>query len=418
MKLYEFEAKQILADNGINVPSGMLIWRNDLNFSQIDDLLNIRGLAVKGQILSGARKKSGAIKLVNSKKDAKQMAAELLNKEIVSVQNGEKMKINAVLVEEIVPHEKEIYLSFAFDRESEKMILIAAKGGTEIESRSEKEIFKAAVCPFLGFQKHAAFNLAKKIGIKKEHSGGFAGVISSLWKIFLKYDALLLEINPLAVDGDGNFTALDAKMIVDDNALFRQPRVSAAVEKRINFSLEEKSEEALAKKIGVGYVKLDGDIGCAVNGAGLAMATMDLLKLYGGRPANFLDAGGGASKEKIADSFEILLHDKNVKIIFVNILGGILRCDVLAEAICETLDKTGSGVPIIARLAGTNSEEAKEIFERRGKSGKSVWLFDDLDTAAKIAVKTAKFKFAAKKAEEIFKEHDFFKEKKNGDSDK
>lgn len=418
MKLYEFEAKQILSDNGINVPSGMLVWRNELNFSQIDDLLNIHGLAVKGQILSGARKKSGAIKLVNSRKDAKQIAAALLNKEIISVQNGEKMKINAVLVEEIVEHEKEIYLSFTLDRESEKIILIAAEGGTEIESRSEKEIFKAAICPFLGFQKHAAFNLAKKIGIKKEHAGGFADAISLLWKIFLKYDALLLEINPLAVDGDGNFTALDAKMIVDDNALFRQPRVSAAVEKRINFSLEEKSEEALAKKIGVGYVKLDGDIGCAVNGAGLAMATMDLLKLRGGRPANFLDVGGGASKEKIADSFEILLRDKNVKVIFVNILGGILRCDVLAEAICETLEKTKSGVPIIARLAGTNAEEAKKIFEQRGKSEKNVWLFDDLDTAARIAVKTAKFKFAAEKAEEIFKEHDFFKEKKNGDSDK
>lgn len=418
MKLYEFEAKQILAENGISVPAGMLIWKNELNFAQIDDLLNIYGLAVKGQILSGARKKSGAVKLVKTKNEAKDAASELLNKEIISLQSGEKMKINAVLVEETVPHEKEIYLSFALDRGSEKTIIIAAEGGMEIESRSEESIFKSEICCFLGLQKHTALNLAGKIGVKKEHIGGFTDVLSALWKIFLKYDGLLLEINPLVIDADGNFIALDAKMIIDDNALFRQPRVSALAERRRNFSLEEQNEEAKAKKIGVSYVKLDGDIGCVVNGAGLAMATMDLLKFYHGRAANFLDVGGGASKEKISRALEILLENKDVSVIFINILGGILRCDILAESVIETLEKIKSGVPIIARLAGTNAAEAKKILEQSGKLEKNIWLFDDLDAAAQIAVKTAKFKFAAKKAEEIFKEHDFFKEKTNGDSDK
>ncbi len=391
MKLYEFEAKKILEKEGVEIPAGTLLFAKFPSDAEILELLNPAalprlyyppqngGTVMKGQILSGARKKSGAIKFARNFSKAKSLAEKLFAEEIISAQSGEKLKIKAVLVEEKIPHQKEIYLSLSIDKNSERILIIAAEGGTEIEELAKnnpEKIFSAHIDAMLGLKKYAAKNLAKNIGLEKTLEEKWFALLENLFRIFIKYDASLLEINPLAIGGNSEFIALDAKMIIDDSAIFRQPFVSKLTDFRKLWTAEETLEKK-AEKIGVSYVKLDGDIGCMVNGAGLAMATMDLLKFHHGRPANFLDVGGGASKEKISRAFEILLKNKDVSVIFINILGGILRCDVLAESVSETLEKTKNGIPVIARLAGTNAEEAKKIFLQSGKFGKNLWLYDD-----------------------------------------
>ena len=382
MNIHEYQAKKILKDFGAAIPNGVVI--TDLkNFDKEIKKFNTEKLVLKAQIHSGGRGKAGGIKLVNSKMELIKEANKMFGKVLITHQTGPKGKeVKRLYVEEASEIKKEFYLSCLVDRESSKIAFISsAKGGVDIEkvaSETPDEIVTTKM--ELGDSiKQEDFNkIIKPFLLNDDQKKSANNLVQALFKILQEKDASLIEINPLIVTKDERLICLDAKMNFDDNAIFRRPDI---------FSLrdlnEENLEEIEASKYGLAYIKLNGSIGCMVNGAGLAMATMDIIKLYNEEPANFLDVGGGASKEKVAAAFKLILSDKNVKGILINIFGGIMQCDVLAQGVVDAAKETGLKVPLVVRLAGTNFKKGKEILD---KSNLKILSASDLNDAAKKVV--------------------------------
>ncbi len=352
MKLHEYQSKQIFARFGIPIPHGRVAITAD-EAKQITEELGTR-VVIKSQVLVGGRGKAGGIRLAKTPKEAEEVATAILGMEI------KNLPVRKILVDEAADISKEIYLGITNDRTSRKPIIMASSaGGIDIEEvavLNPEKIFKIQIDPLLGLRDYQARDLAASIDLPRQHWREFIEVTHGIWEVYSKNDATLVEINPLVITLDNRMLALDAKMIIDDNALFRHPDLA---EKR---DLDvEAPEEIEARKYGLSYIKLDGQIGCMVNGAGLAMATMDIIKLSGGDPANFLDVGGGAGAEKVAAALRIILSDPNVRAVLFNIFGGITRCDEVARGILTALDEVKPKVPMVARLVGTNADEGRQL---------------------------------------------------------
>jgi succinyl-CoA synthetase beta subunit len=386
MNIHEHQAKKILKDFGIAVPNGVVI--TDLkNIDQKIKKFNTEKLVLKAQIYSGGRGKAGGIKLVNSKTELIKEANKMFGKVLVTHQTGPKGKeVKRLYVEEASEIKKEFYLSCLVDRESSKIAFISsAQGGIDIEKVASETPDKIITTKMElgGSIKQEDFNkIVKPFLLNDDQRKNANNLVQALFKILQEKDASLIEINPLIITKDERLICLDAKMNFDDNAIFRRPEI---------FSLrdlnEEDSEEIEANKHNLAYIKLNGSIGCMVNGAGLAMATMDIIKLYGGEPANFLDVGGGASKEKVTTAFKLILSDKSVKGVLINIFGGIMRCDVLAQGVVDAAKEMNLNIPLVVRLAGTNFEKGKAILDQ---SGLKILSAANLNDAAKKIVEAIK----------------------------
>ena len=386
MNIHEYQAKNILKEFGAPVPNGVVI----LNKNEIENKakkLNSKNLAIKAQIHAGGRGKAGGIKLVNNYKDLIRESNKLINKILVTNQTGKQgKKVKRIYLEEITNIKKEFYLSCLVDRASSKIAFISsAEGGVDIEKVAKNNPEKIITIK-INLSKSVSDENIKKITqpfvLSKKSQKQTFDLIQSIYKILIEKDANLIEINPLILTEDDNILCLDAKINFDDNALYRHPDIVSLKDPN-----EEDPTETEAKKHELAYIKLDGTIGCMVNGAGLAMATLDIIKLYGAEPANFLDVGGGASKEKVSAAFKIILSDKNVKGILINIFGGIMRCDVLAQGVVDSAKETHLSVPLVVRLAGTNVELGKEILK---KSDLKIIPANNLEDAATKIVEVTK----------------------------
>jgi succinyl-CoA synthetase beta subunit len=386
MNIHEYQAKEILKSYGIPVPGGRMVKTVRQTQKAIEEL----GLlcVLKAQIYAGGRGKAGGVKKVQDSLHACEAAKDLLKNKLVTVQTGSKgLAVKCILVEETIEIEKEFYLSVTLDRRTSRYCLIAsAQGGMDIEEVarvSPEKIYTLYIDPFIGVRSYHARRIAILLGLKGKIVEDCVKFIQNLYKIVLEKDCSLIEINPLAVSKAGALIAMDCKINLDDNALFRHPEY----EKMVDVSQLD-TLEIQAKKYDLAYIKLNGNIGCMVNGAGLAMATLDILKEYGGEPANFLDVGGGASREKVAGAFKIILKDKNVKGIFVNIFGGIMRCDIIAQGIIDATTDIDSNLPIVVRMDGSRLIEGKNLLSH---SGLNVETVDNLrDGAAKIVQRVIK----------------------------
>jgi succinyl-CoA synthetase beta subunit len=389
MNIHEHQAKEIFRKYGVSTPRGYVAFKAENAVKIAQQLGGEKELwVVKAQIHAGGRGKAGGVTIAKSTEEVGLIAKSLLGKKLVTHQTGpEGRVVNRIYIEEGVDIEKEFYLSILLDRAKEMPVIIAStEGGMEIEevaATNPEKIIKIYIDPMIGFQAFHARKLAFALNLPKEEVNRFVNFVQALYKVYEDYDAELVEINPLVRTADKRFIALDAKMSFDNNALFRQPEAQA-----MRDLLEEEPTEIEASNYNLSYVKLDGNVGCMVNGAGLAMATMDIIKHEGGNPANFLDVGGGATAETVAKGFEIILRDPNVKSIFVNIFGGIVRCERVANGIVEAAKVTEVRVPVIVRLDGTNAEEAAEILKNCGI--KNIIPAKDMKDGAVKAVKAAK----------------------------
>jgi succinyl-CoA synthetase beta subunit len=383
MNLHEYQAKSLLQKYNIPTPRGQVVSVAKDVPSAISELPN-ESWVVKAQVHAGGRGKAGGVKVVKTASEAQAVASELLGKTLVTYQNApDGQPVNQVLVEETLPIARELYLSMLVDRSLERVVVVASSAGgmdiEEIAQTSPEKILQEVCDPLSGLVDYQARNLAFKLALEGEQVAAFSKLLKSLYRLFKENDLALLEINPLIVTTQGKIYALDCKMSLDDNALYRQ---KVLAEQR-DWSQED-SKEADAHHAGINYIALNGNIGCMVNGAGLAMATMDLIKLHGGAPANFLDVGGGATAETVTKAFKIILADDNVKAILVNIFGGIMRCDIIAEGIITAVKDVGMQIPVIVRLEGTNVELGKQMLQN---SGLNIISADGLTDAAKQAVK-------------------------------
>ena len=362
MNIHEHQAKELLKKYGAPVPEGVVAFSVDEAIKKAK-LLKTKKYVLKAQIHAGGRGKAGGVKILNNIDDLKKEANNLLGKILVTHQTGPKGKeVKRLYIEEITEIDKEFYLSCLVDRGSAKIAFISSsEGGIDIEKVAKEKPNKVITCRLDHEDKISDSNIDKIISIfnlKNSAKKQAKILIQSIYTLLIKSDASLIEINPLVLTKEGNILCLDSKISFDDNALYRHPEL-----KNLRDLSEEDSTEIEASKYNLSYIKLDGKIGCMVNGAGLAMATMDIIKLYGEEPANFLDVGGGASKEKVSAALKIILSDKNVKAILVNIFGGIMRCDVLAQGIVDAAKEIKISVPLVVRLAGTNFQEGKKILE-------------------------------------------------------
>ena len=385
MNLHEYQSKQLFARYGIPVPAGYPAHTADDALEAAKDLGG-SGWVIKAQVHAGGRGKAGGVKLVRELGQVKEVAAAMLGTRLVTPQTGaEGLPINTVLVEAASQITRELYLSLLVDRATERIVCIAsAAGGMDIEAvaaRTPERIFRTVVHPAAGLQPYQARQLGFGLGLNAEQVGPFLRIVQALHKLFVERDASLVEVNPLIVTEDGRVVALDAKINIEDNALFRQPELLAWRD-----PTQEDEMERAAHQHELNYVSLDGDIACMVNGAGLAMATMDLIKLHGGRPANFLDVGGGATSERVAAAFKLILSNRNVRAILVNIFGGIVRCDLIAEGIVSAVKEVGVSVPVVVRLEGTNVDKGRALL---AGSGLSITAASDLTEAARKAVAAA-----------------------------
>jgi succinyl-CoA synthetase beta subunit len=365
MKIHEYQAKSLLARFGVPVPDGYVAFTPE-EARAAAEKLGTKVVVVKAQIHAGGRGKGGGVKLAKSPAEAQQLAQQMLGMRLVTHQTGAEGRIvHRVLVEQGLQMTRELYLGIVIDRSTARPVLmVSPDGGVEIEKVAEEtpdRIFKASIHPTLGLQPYQARRLAFQLGLAADQVGKAVKMMLSLYQAFLGTDASMLEINPLVVTASGDLLALDAKMTFDDNALFKHPDI-----KELRDLNEEDPLEVEASKFSLNYIKLDGTIGCMVNGAGLAMATMDIIKLAGGEPANFLDVGGGANAEQIKNAFRILMSDTAVKAVLINIFGGILRCDVLAAGVIAAVKDLGVPVPIVIRMEGTNVEEGKRLLVESG----------------------------------------------------
>ncbi len=386
MNLHEYQSKQLFAEYGIPVPKGIAAATADAAAAATDELGGDLWV-VKAQVHAGGRGKAGGVKLARSKDEVRQFASDMLGSQLVTHQSGPKgLPVNLVYVESGSEIDRELYLSMLVDREVSQVSFIAsAAGGMDIEAVAEEapeQILTVAVAPDAGVQPDQAQQLASGLGLNERQSNQFADLIGRLYKLFHECDASLVEVNPLIVTKSGDVMALDAKINIEDSALFRQQRLA---ELRDPSQEDEKEREAAEHDLN--YVSLDGDIACMVNGAGLAMATMDLIKLHGGAPANFLDVGGGATSERVSAAFKLILSNENVKAILVNIFGGIVRCDLIAQGIVSAVKEVGVSVPVVVRLEGTNVQKGRKLL---ADSKLDIIAASDLTDAAKKAVASAR----------------------------
>jgi succinyl-CoA synthetase beta subunit len=386
MKIHEYQAKAILARYGVPVPQGEVVV-DAAQAAAAAEKLGGGTVVVKAQIHAGGRGKGGGVKVVKSPGDARAAADKMIGMHLVTHQTGPQgQKVQRVLVEQGLKIARELYLGLVLDRTTERPVMMASPdGGVEIETVAEEHpdrIFKAFVHPAIGLSAYQTRDLAFALGLQGPQVGQASKLMTAVFNAFKATDASLVEINPLIVTEDGSLLALDAKMNFDDNALYRHPDI-----KELRDLSEEDPLEIEASKYSLNYIKLDGTIGCMVNGAGLAMATMDIIKLAGGEPANFLDVGGGANAEQIKNAFRILMADKAVRAVLINIFGGILRCDVLAEGVIAAVKELGVPVPIVIRMEGTNVEKGKEMLR---ESGLNFTTADDMNEAAQKVVALGK----------------------------
>ncbi|MGA7626519.1 MAG: ADP-forming succinate--CoA ligase subunit beta [Candidatus Acidiferrales bacterium] len=365
MKIHEYQAKAILAKFGVPVPRGEVVVKEQ-EASAVAERLGSNVVVVKAQIHAGGRGKGGGVKIAKSPNEAASLAGKILGMKLVTPQTGEEGRIvRRLLIEEGLDIKRELYLGVLVDRAIGAPIFMAsAAGGMEIEEVAKDHpdaILREVMHPATGFQPYQARKLAFGLGLTAEQVSVAVPFFQSLYRAFMETDASMVEINPCVVTADGKLVALDAKVTFDDNALYRHPEF-----KDLRDLDEETPLEVEASKFKLNYIKLDGDIACMVNGAGLAMATMDIIKLSGGSPANFLDVGGGASEEQVKNAFRILLSDPNVRAVFVNIFGGILRCDVLASGVVNAAKELKFKIPVVVRMEGTNVRQGKEILQNSG----------------------------------------------------
>src|SRR3954452_9941166 len=384
MKIHEYQARQILSEAGVPVPPAEVVRTPDeaaAAFKSFGQPMCV----VKAQVYAGGRGKAGFVKLVRSADEAREAALFMLNHRMVSNQTGpEGVPVSVLIVAPGVDIVKEYYLGITVDRGRGTATLIAsAEGGVEIEEVAKKspdKVFKEPLHPLMGLQGFQARDLAYKLGFKDKQASEAAKIMSNLAKAFIKTDASLAEINPLVITKDGKLLAIDAKFNFDDNAMFRHKDLAAMADES-----QERPLDVRAHKAGLNYIALDGSIGCLVNGAGLAMATMDIIKLHGGEPANFLDVGGSVTAEGAVEAFKIILSDDKVKGILVNIFGGIARCDLIAEALVQAGTELGFKVPVVVRLEGTNVAQAREILQAaKGKLPTLIAATDLTDAAKKV----------------------------------
>ena len=352
MKLHEYQSKLIFAEYGVPIPKGRVA-ATAFEAKQIAQELGGR-VVVKSQVLVGGRGKAGGIRLAKNPAEAEEIATQILGMEIKG------LPVRKVLIDEAANIESEIYLGITNDRAARRPVMMASsEGGVDIEEVARltpEKIIKVHIDPLLGLQGYQARDLAAGIDLPRQHWKAFGQIAIGLWKAYQKSDANLAEINPLVITADGQLQAVDGKMVLDDNALFRHPDLADKRDLDV-----EADAEIEARKYGLSFIKLDGDIGCMVNGAGLAMTTMDVIKLFGGEPANFLDIGGGANAEKVAAAFRIILSDENIKAVLINIFGSITRGDEVAKGILTAMDEVKPDVPMIVRLVGTNAEEGRQL---------------------------------------------------------
>src|SRR6266403_914691 len=368
MKIHEYQAKAILKKYGVAVPRGEMAENRDQAEAAAKTLFDsgASGVVIKAQIHAGGRGKGGGVKLAKSVEEAATLAAKILGMTLVTHQTGPEARVvRRLLIEETLPIEKELYLGIVIDRaEARPVFMASAAGGMEIEqvaTENPAAILKEYIDPGMGLEAFQARKLAFALGLKAQQINQAVQFMTGLYKAFEETDSSLMEINPFVTCTDGRLFALDAKMNFDDNTMFRHAEL-----KELRDVTEEDPLEVEASKYGLNYIKLDGNVGCMVNGAGLAMATMDIIKYAGGMPANFLDVGGGATAEQVKNAFRILLSDKNVKAVLINIFGGILRVDTLATGVVEAAKKTHLQLPVVLRLEGTNVQEGKKILMESG----------------------------------------------------
>ncbi len=382
MNLHEYQAKQLFADYGIPVPRGAAA---GTSAEALDAARRLDGDAwvVKAQVHAGGRGKGGGIHIVRSLHEVESAARQLLGSRLVTPQTGaEGLPVNTVWIEQPSTPTRELYLGALIDRARERIVFMASSaGGMDIEHIAATEperIFTVSVDPVAGLQAYQARRLAFALALSERNVAAFTRIMLALYRLFVDKDLSLVEINPLVIDAAGELLALDAKINIDDNALYRQKALAALRD----VSQEDATEHA-AHQHGLNYITLDGDIACMVNGAGLAMATMDLIKLHGGEPANFLDVGGGTTADKVAEAFKLILADKKVKAILVNIFGGIVRCDLIAEGIIKAVREVGIGLPVVVRLEGTNVKQGRKLL---ADSGLAISAVQDLTEAAQQVV--------------------------------
>ena len=382
MNLHEYQAKSLFAEYGLPVPRGQVAYHVD-DAQQVASQLLTTKWVVKAQVHAGGRGKAGGVKIVSNKDELSAVVKSLLGTRLVTYQtDADGQPVNSVLVEETCDIDRELYLGAVVDRATRRVVMMAStEGGVEIEKvahETPEKIYKASVDPLVGVMPYQCRDLAFKLGLNDAQMKQFTQLMLGLGKMFVERDLSLLEINPLVVTKQGDLLCLDGKVNIDDNALYRQPQLKA-----MRDPSQEDDRVNRAMDWELNYVPLDGTIGCMVNGAGLAMATMDVIKLHGGEPANFLDVGGGATKERVAEAFKIILSDKHVKGILVNIFGGIVRCDLIAEGIIAAVKEVGVKVPVVVRLEGNNADIGAKILN---DSGLNVIAADGLSDAAKKIV--------------------------------
>ncbi|WP_018981668.1 ADP-forming succinate--CoA ligase subunit beta [Salinimonas chungwhensis] len=388
MNLHEYQGKQLFREYGLPVSEG---YASDTPEGAVEAADRIGGeeWVVKCQVHAGGRGKAGGVKLFKNKDDIRGFAENWLGKNLVTFQTDENgQPVSKILVESCTDIANELYLGAVVDRATRRVVFMAStEGGVEIETVAEEtpeKILKAEIDPIVGPQPYQAREMAFKLGLEGDQIKQFVKIFLGLAKMFEELDVALIEINPLVINTDGNLHCLDAKVGIDGNALYRQPDVKA-----MHDPSQEDSREAHAAQYELNYVALDGNVGCMVNGAGLAMGTMDIVNLHGGKPANFLDVGGGATKERVAEAFKIILSDDNVKAVLVNIFGGIVRCDMIAEGIIGAVKEVGVKVPVVVRLEGTNSDLGREVL---ANSGLDIIAAESLTDAAKKVVAAAEGK--------------------------
>lgn len=376
MKLHEYQSKLIFAEYGVPIPKGRVA-ATASEAKQITEELGSR-VVVKSQVLVGGRGKAGGIRLAKNPGEAEELATQILSMEIKG------LPVRKVLIDEAADIQHEIYLGITNDRAAQRPVMMASsEGGVDIEEVARvtpEKIIRAHIDPLLGLQGYQARDIAAGIDLPRELWRSFGNIAESLWQAYQKSDATLAEINPLVITGDNKLLAVDGKMVLDDSALFRHPELADKRDLDV-----EASAEIEARKYGLSFIKLDGDIGCMVNGAGLAMTSMDVIKFFGGEPANFLDIGGGANAEKVAAAFRIILSDPNIKAVLINIFGGITRGDEVARGILAAMEEVKPDVPMVVRLVGTNAEEGRKLL-----ADAKMITADTLADAAQKAVAAAK----------------------------
>ncbi len=383
MNLHEYQGKQLFAQYGLPVSKGVAAQTAEEAAAAADTIGGSRWV-VKAQVHAGGRGKAGGVKLVSSKEEIKEFANKWLGKNLVTYQTDEKgQPVSRILVESCTDIAKELYLGAVVDRSSRRIVFMAStEGGVEkVAEETPEKILKATVDPLVGAMPYQGRELAFQLGLEGDQIKQFTNIFLGLAKLFQDKDLALLEINPLVITNEGNLHCLDAKIVIDSNALYRHKDLQA-----MRDPSQEDPREAHAAEWELNYVALDGNIGCMVNGAGLAMGTMDIVKLHGGKPANFLDVGGGATKERVVEAFKIILSDTNVKAVFINIFGGIVRCDMIAEGVIGAVKEVGVKVPVVVRLQGNNAELGAKVLS---ESGLNIIADTDLTGAAKQVVAAA-----------------------------